>query len=61
MRSFTRILNLVDAARNGARVLPRTRAVRARREGDQWRLEMQGEDGGARVVQARVLVNAAGP
>jgi glycerol-3-phosphate dehydrogenase len=55
------ILNLVDAARNGARILPRTRAVRARREGDRWRLEMQGEDGGAQVAQARVLVNAAGP
>ena len=55
------ILNLVDAARNGAQVLPRTRAVRARREGDRWRLEMRGEDGGAQVVQARVLVNAAGP
>ena len=55
------ILNLIDAARNGARILPRTRAVRARREGDRWLLEMQGENGGAQVAQARVLVNAAGP
>jgi glycerol-3-phosphate dehydrogenase len=55
------ILNLIDASRNGARVMPRTRAVRARRAGDRWQLEMQGEDGGAQVVQARALVNAAGP
>ncbi len=55
------ILNLIDAARNGARVLPRTRAVRARRAGDAWQLEMQAEDGAARVVRARALVNAAGP
>src|SRR6266702_599103 len=55
------ILNLVDAARYGARVLPRTRAVRARRAGDRWQLEMQNEDGGAQVVRARALVNAAGP
>jgi D-erythritol 1-phosphate dehydrogenase len=55
------ILNLVDAARNGAIILPRTRAVSARREADAWRLDMQGEDGGAQIVRARALVNAAGP
>ncbi|KWV46231.1 glycerol-3-phosphate dehydrogenase [Bradyrhizobium macuxiense] len=55
------ILNLLDAARKGARILPRTRAVSARREGDHWRLEMQAEDGGTQVVHARALVNAAGP
>jgi D-erythritol 1-phosphate dehydrogenase len=55
------ILNLIDAFGHGALVLPRTRAVRARRAGDIWRLEMRGEDGGAQVVEARALVNAAGP
>ncbi len=55
------ILNLIDASRNGARILPRTRAVRARRDGDAWRLQMQGENGDAQVVRARALVNAAGP
>ncbi|RZN09802.1 glycerol-3-phosphate dehydrogenase [Bradyrhizobium genosp. SA-3] len=55
------ILNLVDAARNGAIILPRTRALSARREGDAWQLEMQGDDGGAQIVRARALVNAAGP
>jgi glycerol-3-phosphate dehydrogenase len=55
------ILNLIDAAQNGAKVLPRTRASRARRTGDTWQLEMQGEDGATQMVRARALVNAAGP
>lgn len=55
------ILNLIDAARNGACILSRTRAVRARRDGETWLLEMQGDDGTAQVVRSRALVNAAGP
>ena len=55
------VLNLVDAARLGALVLPRTRATRAQRAGETWQLEMQGEDGVAHVVRARALINAAGP
>ena len=55
------ILNLIDASRHGAKILPRTRAVSARREGEVWVLELRGEDGDAQVVRARALVNAAGP
>src|SRR5262249_55951866 len=55
------ILNLIDAAQSGAKVLPRTRALRARRVDDSWQLEMQGEDGAMQMVRARALVNAAGP
>lgn len=55
------ILNLIDAARNGACILSRTRALRARRDGETWLLEMQGDDGTAQVVRSRALVNAAGP
>jgi D-erythritol 1-phosphate dehydrogenase len=55
------VLNLVDAARLGAIVLPRTRATRARRVGETWQLEMRGEDGLVHVAQAHALVNAAGP
>src|SRR5215467_12899954 len=55
------ILNLIDAARNGAKVLPRTRAVRAQRANGSWLLEMRADDGTAQVVRARTLVNAAGP
>ena len=55
------VLNLIDAARHGALVLPRTGATRARRVGETWHLEMQGEDGLVHVARARALVNAAGP
>src|SRR5690606_4397789 len=47
------ILNLIDAARNGACILSRTRALRARRDGETWLLEMQGDDGTAQVVRSR--------
>ncbi|MDB5606139.1 MAG: glpD [Bradyrhizobium sp.] len=55
------VLNLIDATRHGALILPRTVATRARRVGETWQLEMQGEDGLVHVARARVLVNAAGP
>ena len=55
------ILNLIDAAGNGAKVLPRTRALRAQRANGSWLLEMQSADGTMHVVRARALVNAAGP
>ncbi|MBR0694053.1 glycerol-3-phosphate dehydrogenase [Bradyrhizobium lablabi] len=55
------ILNLVDASRKGARILPRTRALSARREDGKWLIEMYGQDGSAHLVRARALVNAAGP
>ncbi len=55
------ILNLVDAARKGATILPRTRAVSARRENGAWHLEMRAANGELQIVRARALVNAAGP
>jgi glycerol-3-phosphate dehydrogenase len=55
------VLNLIDAARHGALVLPRTGATQARRAGDTWHLQMQSEGGLVHVVCARALVNAAGP
>ncbi|BBK32770.1 L-erythritol 4-phosphate dehydrogenase [Stella humosa] len=54
------VLNAIDAAERGARILPRTACVAARREGGLWRAELAGE-GGPVTVHARVLVNAAGP
>jgi D-erythritol 1-phosphate dehydrogenase len=55
------VLNLIDAARLGAIILPRTGATRARRAGETWQLEMQGEDGIVHIARARALINAAGP
>ena len=54
-------LTAVDAAERGARVLTRTRLLSARREGALWRTELQTGDGARETVQARALVNAAGP
>ena len=51
------LANAVDAARRGARVLVRTACVSARRQGGAWRVALSnGEE-----LQARVIVNAAGP
>jgi glycerol-3-phosphate dehydrogenase len=50
-----------DAAERGATILTGTALVTARRDTDCWRATLRGEDGAAREVAARVLVNAAGP
>ena len=55
------VLAAVDAAERGARILPRTRLVSARREGARWRAALEGTDGASLTVRARALVNAAGP
>ncbi len=54
------VLNALDAAAHGAEILVGTQATRARREGDGWAVTLRGPDG-ERTVQARILVNAAGP
>src|SRR5690606_14022211 len=54
------VLNAVDAAARGARILPRTACVAARREGGLWQATLEGL-GGRSEVAARILVNAAGP
>jgi glycerol-3-phosphate dehydrogenase len=51
------VLNAIDAARHGGEIATRTALVSARREGNVWRAELS--DG--RTVEARNLVNAAGP
>ncbi len=51
------VLNAIDAARHGAEISTQTALVSARRDGDVWRAELS--DG--RTVEARNLVNAAGP
>jgi glycerol-3-phosphate dehydrogenase len=56
------VLNAVDAAQRGARILTRTACVSARREADGWRIELRDTRNGTdQVVFARALVNAAGP
>ncbi|PST17251.1 glycerol-3-phosphate dehydrogenase [Mesorhizobium plurifarium] len=56
------VLNARDAADRGARIMPRTRVVSARREGGRWAIEIENMTTGAReTIRARMLVNAAGP
>ncbi len=56
------VLNALDAAEKGAKVLTRTACTSARREGGLWRVEMTDiRNGTRRTVMARALVNAGGP
>ena len=54
-------LNAMDAAQRGARILTRTGCVSARRAEGLWQVALQHADGRRQDVQARTLVNAAGP
>lgn len=51
------VLNAVAAAEAGATIATRTALVSARREPDGWTAQLSG----GRAVQARIIVNAAGP
>ncbi|MDW8444162.1 MAG: glycerol-3-phosphate dehydrogenase [Acetobacteraceae bacterium] len=56
------VLNARDAADRGARLLLRTRCLRAERDGGLWRLTLEDTESGLRRdLAARALVNAAGP
>ena len=56
------VLNAMDAAERGAVIRPRTRCVRARRDGGGWAIELEDAASGKRSeIKARALVNAAGP
>ena len=56
------VLNAMDAGERGAEILTRTRCVSAEREHGHWVAQLRSEiDGSTRDVEARCLVNAAGP
>lgn len=55
------LINALDAAERGAEILPRTCCRAAQRKGDRWLVTLGGPDGAMRLVQARALVNVAGP
>ncbi|MCB1363364.1 MAG: glycerol-3-phosphate dehydrogenase [Rhodobacteraceae bacterium] len=56
------VLNARDAAARGARIMVGTQVVSARRGRDVWTIGLRdGESGATREVEARALVNAAGP
>ncbi|MDP8993708.1 MAG: glycerol-3-phosphate dehydrogenase [Pseudomonadota bacterium] len=51
------VLNAVDAAERGGEIATRTALLSGRREGETWRAELSR----GRVVEAKAIVNAAGP
>jgi glycerol-3-phosphate dehydrogenase len=55
------VLNALDAQARGAKILTRTAATTARRDGGLWVVDMRGQDGATSRVRARALVNSAGP
>jgi glycerol-3-phosphate dehydrogenase len=56
------VLNARDAADKGAVIAPRTRCIDGRREGALWALTLRNErTGDVSHVNARTLINAAGP
>ena len=55
------ILNALDAAQRGAKILPRTRFMGASAAEGVWRVRLQQHSGEFSELDCRVLVNAAGP
>jgi len=55
------VLNAMAARELGAHVLTRTRCVSAQRNGNLWDVLIERADGSQQIIQARALVNAAGP
>ncbi len=56
------VLNARDAADRGADIRTRTKVTHARRENGRWLVEIEDQLSGAQeTVEARLLVNAAGP
>jgi glycerol-3-phosphate dehydrogenase len=55
------VLNAIDAAGRGATVLTRRPCIDARRESGQWRATLRDAGGTTHRLNARALVNAAGP
>ncbi len=55
------VLSAVDAAERGAIVLTRTRCAEVRRSASGWKATLEPRHGAPVTVEARALVNAAGP
>jgi len=55
------VLNAIDAADRGARIMPRVRFEGARRGQSAWEIQLRHADGQPETLRATTLVNAAGP
>jgi glycerol-3-phosphate dehydrogenase len=54
-------LNAVDATERGAAILTRTECTKLERKSDHWTVTLQNVEGAETIIQAKVVVNAAGP
>jgi glycerol-3-phosphate dehydrogenase len=56
------VLNAKDAQNRGAEILSRTKVIALRQHADHWDIEVENQlTGQKRVIQSRMVVNAAGP
>ena len=55
------VLTALDAAERGATILTRTKVVAAARSGGAWELTLRSETSAAARIQAKAVINAAGP
>lgn len=55
------VLNAIDAAQRGAKIMVRTEATSARRMDGVWQVEFRNGGGGTSRARAKTLINAAGP
>ncbi len=55
------VLNALAAQENGATILTRTACITAQRQNNLWHAGLQSASGATKIIQARALVNAAGP
>ncbi|MDK3019501.1 glycerol-3-phosphate dehydrogenase [Pseudodonghicola flavimaris] len=55
------VLNARDAAARGAEILTRTGVIAAERLADRWAITLRRADGSETRVEAKMLINAAGP
>ncbi len=55
------VLNAIDAAEKGAKILTRTMCMSLAQEAGSWRAQLQRDDGTMLAVRTRSVVNASGP
>lgn len=55
------VLNAIDAQQRGATILTRTACVALRQTGDGWTADLRSEGGQIQQVEAKAIINAAGP
>jgi len=55
------VLNAIDAAEKGARILTRTACLSLAQKDGAWRAQLRRGDGSTQAVRARSVVNASGP